>query len=190
MDYTKLENKVLKILLSNAKKRRIDHLLSAAKLSKKLAKEFGVNPKDAYIAGLAHDISKVYREDEWVDLAKKSGYKIFNEEWNNPILLHGFASATILREEFNCSSKSILDAVAYHINGDKKLSTLSKIVFVSDFIEPTREHLPKGFKKSLKGKSIDDYCLAVVELMMEYLKKRKDSCTKRLERFYNELKGK
>ena len=55
-------------------------------------------------------------------------------------LLHGPAGAVYAKNNFGFTDPLELAAIAYHTTGREAMSHLELIIFVADYIEPTREY--------------------------------------------------
>ncbi len=60
-------------------------------------------------------------------------------EENNPQLLHALAAAIIAKEEMKIEDEDILNSVIYHTTGREDMSLLEKIIYIADYIEPSRD---------------------------------------------------
>jgi predicted HD superfamily hydrolase involved in NAD metabolism len=163
MDYELLFDK-LKFKYRNF--RKLDHLEGVSETAYKLANIFV--PKKSWkarIAGFLHDVARYYSKDQMFSKLREESYKLTLEEKRFPILLHGKVAAIIAKNELNIKDKEILYAIANHVTGSCNMPMLSKIVFVSDVIEPNRNfdgidelretafsNINLGFKKVLKNK--------------------------------------
>ena len=152
-----------------------------------IAKGNGVNPSKAFISGLLHDIGKEIPMEEQISFIKAN----LGEEYlkiQKP-LYHQFVSKDIAHRVFHINDEEILDAIEYHATGKKDMSTLAKILYASDKIEPTRGYdssemikecvkdINKGFIKVLdenvkffidKGIKYDN--IFTIECIKSYLK--------------------
>lgn len=61
-------------------------------------------------------------------------------EAKNPFLLHAKAGAYLAQHKYGIGDEDILNAVRYHTTGRPGMSTLEKIIFIADKIEPGRDH--------------------------------------------------
>ena len=115
---------------------RFIHSASVAKLAYEIAVENGVVHQDKYlIAGLLHDVGKY--------LSKEDTLKIMNEHFAEylylePMIYHQFTGKYIVETVFGINDKEILDAIEFHTTGNGNMSDLSKVLYCSDKIEPTR----------------------------------------------------
>jgi predicted HD superfamily hydrolase involved in NAD metabolism len=53
---------------------------------------------------------------------------------------HQFLGEYIAREELGVEDKDVLNAIKYHTTGRDNMSTLEKVVYVADLIEPSRKY--------------------------------------------------
>ena len=56
-----------------------------------------------------------------------------------PSLLHGKVGAIYAREKYGVEDKDILNAISYHTTARPGMSLLEKIIFIADYIEPSRK---------------------------------------------------
>jgi HD superfamily phosphohydrolase YqeK len=88
----------------------------------------------------------------------------------NPLLLHGRAAAAILTKHTGYADPDALQAIRDHVTGRGSMGPISKIVFVSDFLEPTREFVSPEFRRRTLGLSLDEMTLAVLERKLHYVR--------------------
>ena len=119
-----------------------NHSLRVAEKAKLLAKQFGVNENLAEIAGLLHDISGVYPNEEKLELCKKLNIEILLEEEKFPMILHQKISRVMAMEIFNISNKEVLEAISCHITLKSNASQLDMVLFIADKIEWDQKGLP------------------------------------------------
>jgi predicted HD superfamily hydrolase involved in NAD metabolism len=119
-----------------------NHSLRVAEKARFLAKQFGVDENLAEIAGLLHDISGVYPNEEKLELCKKLNIEILLEEEKFPMILHQKISRVMATEIFNISNKEILEAISCHTTLKSNASPLDMILFIADKIEWDQKGLP------------------------------------------------
>lgn len=125
-------NKITKYLSG----RRLEHSISVANLAYKVALNNRLeNPGNYYLAGLIHDLGKNISEDESDELMEK----YFKNYENMPKFAHHqFIGYILAIKEFGITNKEILNAIKFHCTGHKDMSSLGKIIYACDKIEPTR----------------------------------------------------
>lgn len=120
-------------------KKRFRHTLGVMNTSACLAMRYEVDINSAQIAGLLHDVAKCITDDKMISKCKKAGLNISKFEQNNPYLLHGRLGAYYAKNKYNIKDEDILNAIRYHTTGRENMSMLEKIVFMADYIEPSRK---------------------------------------------------
>ena len=126
-------------LRNNVEKRRFEHSVSVMEEAVRLAKHYGADVEKARIAGLLHDCAKNFPKEKLYALCDEYNVKLDDISKQEVKLLHGFVGANILKSEYGVDDEEIFDAVYYHTIGKPDMSLLTKIIFIADCIEPTRE---------------------------------------------------
>jgi predicted HD superfamily hydrolase involved in NAD metabolism len=137
-----LEQDSNKLLLKHNGVRIAEHSLRVAQKAKVLAKQYGVDEKQAEVAGLLHDIGGVYPNDKRVEISNILKLNVLPEEEALPLILHQKISAVMAQQIFNIQSPEILSAIGCHTTLKAGASTLDKILFVADKIEWDQDGLP------------------------------------------------
>lgn len=121
--------------------KRFTHSLLVAQKTQELIRRFSlpVDLREAYLAGLVHDYAKETRLSEYQTIVNKYNldYKALNEPF---ALLHAFLGIYLIKEEVGIDSPDILEAIYYHPTGYKKMTPLSEVLFLADFIEDSRDY--------------------------------------------------
>ncbi|MCI1478691.1 MAG: bis(5'-nucleosyl)-tetraphosphatase (symmetrical) YqeK [Clostridium beijerinckii] len=125
-------------LKSNLLEKRYMHTLGVADTAKRLAKLNGVSEKKAEIAGLAHDVAKNLSIDKMREMMKENNVIISEIEEKNMNLWHSIVAPIEAKEKLGIDDDEILDAIRWHTTGKEDMSTLTKIIYIADMIEPGR----------------------------------------------------
>lgn len=125
-----------------AKPKRLKHSLGVAQTAYDLALVYGVDPFDAYVAGLLHDWDKAVPMPELIERAKGFGIDLGVEYSLVEPLLHGMVAAQELPALYPWLSVEILYAISVHTTGAAQMSALDMVLFVADGIEPGRKAVP------------------------------------------------
>ncbi len=137
VNYKDLIEYLKKELKINLTKRRYEHTLGVARLSKELAKIYGVNEDKAELAGMLHDYAKEFNQNEVKEYGKR--YNLSEEKVKSIGLAHGYIGSKIAEDKYNIKDKEILLAIKNHTTGRKDMTTLEKIIYVADLGEENRE---------------------------------------------------
>jgi nicotinate-nucleotide adenylyltransferase len=85
-----------------------------------------------------HDITKNLKHDEQLLLCEKYGIIVDSVERKTEKLLHAKTGAYIAYDEFG-ASMDVFGAIYWHTTGKANMSLLEKIMYLADYIEPTRD---------------------------------------------------
>lgn len=120
----------------NLSEKRFIHTKGVAETSKDLAKFYGENPLYAEMAGYLHDIAKEHTLEQMNELTKD--LSLDETIRCSKAMMHAIAGATLAKNLFEIPEE-VYYACYYHTTGRENMTTLEKIVFLSDMIEPSRE---------------------------------------------------
>ncbi|MDI3480466.1 MAG: hypothetical protein PWQ97_121 [Tepidanaerobacteraceae bacterium] len=117
---------------------RFKHSLGVMETASVLARRYGADPEKAQLAGLIHDCARDIPFDRQLKMAENFGILLDDIQKSEPVLIHGPLGAEIARSTFDIKDEEILNAVRLHTTGDKNMTLLEKIIYLSDYIEPQR----------------------------------------------------
>ena len=147
--------------------RRFIHSVNVANLAYDIAISNNIDRPDRYyIAGLLHDIGKHY-ENSGIILEHYQEYK----DYPKPIL-HQFIGEYIAKKDFNITDSEILEAIKFHTTGKDNMSTLAKVIYSADKIEPGRGYDSSEFIKAMKDDAEKGF-LIVLKANVEFFKEKK-----------------
>lgn len=155
-------------LKRNLTLKRYTHSVEVAKMTLIISEKLGLDSSKAYIAGLAHDIAREFPLDRLKKYLFNWG-EFSKDFYNKPSLFHGPVGAYVLKKDFNIVDNDILEAVAYHSVGNKGMGTVSKIVYIADYISYDREHIDNHFREEILSLDLDSMIIKVIESVEEYL---------------------
>src|SRR5690554_6309088 len=117
--------------------KRYIHTIGVMQTAINLAEKYGANVKSAETAAILHDIAKFSDIDWMKQIVIENGLDHRLVGWGSEIL-HGPVGAWIAENEFSIKDQDILNSIRFHTTGRANMSTLEKIIFVADMIEPNR----------------------------------------------------
>lgn len=126
-------------LKTNLKEKRYYHILGVADTAKKLAKLNGVSEDKAEIAGLAHDVAKNLSKERMQEIIKENNIILSEVEKNNSDLWHSIIGPIVAKDKLMIDDEEVLSAMRWHTTGKENMSTLEKILYIADMIEPSRD---------------------------------------------------
>lgn len=117
---------------------RFEHSLAVETAATELALRFGADPEQAALAGLVHDCAKQLPPARMFALARQHRIHIDEVQRRAPGLLHGYVGAAIAKELLDVTDPMILHAIQVHVTGSMEMNLLDKILYVADYVEPSR----------------------------------------------------
>ena len=139
--------------LSLLDQRRVPHVLGTEEEAARLARRWGANEEDARRAGLLHDCTKRLDRSEHLKLCKQYHISVDDQERRaGGKLLHAKTGAALARDLFGVSDE-IYSAIYWHTTGKADMTLLEKIIYLADYIEPTRDF---GALKELRPLAYED----------------------------------
>jgi len=118
--------------------KRIPHVKGCEEEAARLAARWGFDEALAREAGILHDITKKNDVEEQLILCKKYDIITDDIEKNSYKLLHAKTGAALARDLFGIGD-AVYNAILWHTTGRPNMSLLDGILYMADYIEPTRE---------------------------------------------------
>lgn len=114
--------------------KRFSHSQGVAKLCIELAKAHGIDPHQAYLAGILHDVCK-----EWSIPQLEAYMKQFDPEriGEAKAIWHGYVASHFIGRAFGIYDKAVAHAIYHHVKGEST-APLAMILYVSDKLDPGR----------------------------------------------------
>lgn len=171
-DYRNLPMEELRdVATSLLKPRRVQHVLGCAKTAKALAERYGANPVLAERAGLLHDITKAMDGPDQLLLLDEYDIIVSDFERNHPKLLHAKTGAGVAQHLFG-ECDQVVSAIYWHTTGKPDMALMEKIVYIADYMEPTRnfpgvEELRKAVFADLDRGLLRGFEMCIAELIRE-----------------------
>lgn len=147
--------------------RRIAHVAGCENEAVRLANFWGADPESAATAAILHDMTKRLSADEQLILAAE--YGIINDisDMDEP-LYHAVTGAEQARREFGVSDE-IYGAIRWHTTGRPDMTLLEKIVWLADYIEPTRDFPGVDKVRQLAYKDIDEAMITALNITVDHI---------------------
>lgn len=117
-------------LMNHIDSKRYFHTCAVMQRAALLAEKYGVNAERARMASLLHDCAK--------SLNRMEAYNLSGDELFIPKVLHAGAGAVLAKEMYGVTDEEILRAIRLHCTGDRGMSELEMLVYLSDITEHTR----------------------------------------------------
>ena len=128
-----LEAVVVRLLNPN----RVAHVLGCRDTAAAMAKRWGASEVDAARAGLLHDITKAIDGPLQLTLCGEYGTILSEFGQRHPKTLHALTGSLVADRIFG-ENESVVSAICHHTTGKGDMTTLEKIIYVADYMEPCR----------------------------------------------------
>lgn len=158
---------------ANVKTSRYLHILGVMDTAANLAMRYSYPVEMARLAGVLHDCTKHLDAEEQIKFCKKRNIEVTEGERISPQLLHSKTGAVYASEKYGIHNPEILHAVRVHTTGCENMSLLDKIIFISDYIEPSRDKAPR--LKEIRAVSYQDLDLAMAMILSDTIQYLKDN---------------
>lgn len=151
---------------------RYAHTLAVARMADRLARAHGADAGRARLAGLLHDLARLYATDRLLRECEDRGMPIDAFERASPIVLHARLGAELARERFGVDDEAVLSAIRKHTLGDSVMSPLDQIVFLADGLEPNRTFAERDALAALAFRDLRAAMRAVLASSIAYVRAR------------------
>lgn len=169
---------------ANMDKKRFEHCIGVSKTARKLAKLNGYDEDKAALAGFIHDYAKRVPVEEYRKVIKEQGFDPDLLNWNRAIW-HGIVGTYFIKRDLKITDPEILQAVWRHTTADVEMTTLDKIIFVADFIEPGRDFPGVDEARKVAYNNLDDGVGYELAHTLEFLVKNRNKIYPRTLAAYN-----
>lgn len=187
MNYMNRADEFKEILAGRLKEERYIHSLNVADSALELAKKFGCDCEQAYIAGLLHDVTKNENEDKQLQMLKDDGIILSQTELHNKKLWHAMSGAVYARRVLGIEDEEILGAIRYHTTGKAGMTLLEKVIYIADYISAERDYSDVDVMRRLADESLDKAALYSLKFSLKSLSKKEKLIHTDSVEFYNEL---
>ena len=146
--------------------RRIAHVAGCESEAIELARRWGEDPETAAEAGILHDITKRLSHEEQLNLCEKYAIICDSAERATPKLLHAKTGAAVAKELFGVRDP-VYEAIRWHTTGKADMTLLEKIIYLADYIEPTRDFPGVDALRELAYEDLDRAMLLGLQMTIE-----------------------
>lgn len=151
--------------------KRIPHVMGVEEEAVKLAQRWGADPELARRAGILHDCTKYYELPEQLDICEEYGVRLDTLEQKAVKLLHSKTGACIARGVFG-QPDAVYDAIFWHTTGKADMTTLEKVLYIADYMEPNRDFDGVERLRHLAYTDLDKAMLLGVEMTIQEMQQR------------------
>lgn len=151
------------VALSYLKHKRIPHVLGTEQEAIRLAERYGADVEKARIAALLHDCTKKLDMESQLALCAHYGIELDELEQVSLKLLHSKTGAALARDVFGVDEE-IYNDIWWHTTGHANMTLLEKIIYLADYIEPSRDFPGVDKLRSVCYKDLNEGLLLGLEM--------------------------
>lgn len=151
--------------------KRIPHVRGCEEEAVRLARRWGEDEDVARAAAILHDCTKYLELDEQLSLCAEYGIILDDLEQHAVKLLHSKTGAGVARHVFGMPDP-VYDAIFWHTTGKADMTTMEKILYIADYMEPTRDFDGVEALRALVCEDLSRACLLGLEMSVEDLNRR------------------
>ena len=126
------------VAISYLKGKRVPHVLGTEETAAELAVRYGADVTLARRAALLHDCTKRLDMEQQLALAEQYGVVLDEMERTTLKLQHAKTGAAIAEHVFG-ECREVVEAIRWHTTGKPDMTTLEKVLYLADYMEPTRD---------------------------------------------------
>lgn len=151
---------------------RYEHCVRVARMAENLARIHGADPRKARVAGMLHDLARLYSAERLLRECEERRIRIDDFARANPIVLHAPLSARLAQDDFGVNDAETLSAIAKHTLADATMSPLDCALYLADALEPGREYPERAAMADLAFRDLEAAMRATIEASLRYLTQR------------------
>ncbi|WP_425446599.1 bis(5'-nucleosyl)-tetraphosphatase (symmetrical) YqeK [Dethiothermospora halolimnae] len=161
IDHNKLKNYI--------GEERYLHSLRVEKVAKKLGEIKECDKDKVSIAAILHDCGKLKDKDLLLKMARDFDIIQDNVMKNNTALIHSYLGVELAKKFYGIIDRDVLNAIKYHTTGRPGMTNLEKIIYVADYIEPSREFKEANYARKMAFEDLDKALLYILNNTIKYL---------------------
>ena len=162
-----LERVVVSLLNPN----RVAHVLGCRDTAVRMARRWGADETDAARAGILHDITKAIDGPLQLTLCAAYGRILSDFSRKYPKTLHALTGSLVAERIFG-ENENVVSAICHHTTGRADMTTLEKIIYVADYMEPNRNFPGVEKLRELAFTDLDGALKLGLEMTLEHLKRQ------------------
>ena len=151
--------------------KRIPHVKGTEQAAVELAERWGADVEKARRAAILHDCTKYLNMEEQLQLCAKYGIVLDELEQQAVKLLHSKTGACVARHVYGVSD-DIYEAIFWHTTGKAGMTLLEKLLYVADYMEPTRDFPGVERLRALAYEDLDAAVLLGCEMSIQEMAER------------------
>lgn len=170
------------------KAKRIPHIRGTEETAATLANRWGADEDYARRAAILHDCTKYLEMEEQQAICRRYGMELDELERVAVKLLHSKTGAALAGDLFG-QPQEVVDAIYCHTTGKADMTTLEKIIYLADYMEPNRAFEGVEEMRKLAFEDLDRAVLMGCEMSVEEMRQRNKTLHPNTQAALDWLKG-
>lgn len=159
-------NEIYYVVYSLQSEKRFKHTIGVVESAKLLAEIYNVDSEKCELAALLHDVTKQFNPSSQKKLLRNVDDKSI---LNNSALWHSCTGAIYSKNVLGIEDEDILNAIKFHTTGSTSSNEIAKIIYICDYLEPSRKHeTVTELRKKIGKVSLDQLYNLVAINKIEY----------------------
>ena len=156
---------------SMVKAKRIAHIRGVEEEAVRLAQRWGGDVDEMRRAAILHDCTKYWSKQEHLEICDRYGIALDCMERGTEKLLHAKSGAALAKYVFG-QSEAVFQAILYHTTGRGNMTLPEELLYLVDYIEPTRDFPEMAEMRRLAYEDLDRAVLMGVQLSIQEMLER------------------
>ena len=158
-----------KKLVESIGQERYDHSIRVMETAILLGKKYKIDIDKVSIAAILHDCAKFKDRTILLKMAGQFDIILDSVMEYNLELIHGPLGAKIAEVEYGIKDMEILEAIKYHTTARENMTTLDKIIYIADYIEPKRNFIGIENVRDMAFEDLDKSILLAINKTIIFL---------------------
>lgn len=179
-------SEALEIVKEQLTEHRYQHTIGVMETALVLAKQHGADEKKAELSAIFHDYAKFRPKEEMKQI-------IIQEKMPKELLVHNTelwhapVGAYLVKKEVGITDPDILDAIKYHTSGRPGMTVLEKVIYLADYIEPSRHFPGVDEVRELAKEDLDSALIKALQNTILFIMKKDQPVYPDTFHTYNDL---
>lgn len=155
-------------LQANLSHERFQHSVQVGAEMESIAPYYGLDPRQAKIAGLLHDVAKEIPKQAMEDLVRENDpdwWKMLPESCRHEVYLHDPAGAILAKRLMPQLDPAVISAIRNHVLNDPDMPLLTRCLRVADMSRPVKEYPARNQVQKLLHAGDVDLANLILDLM-------------------------
>ena len=149
--------------------KRIAHVRGCEEEAVRLARCWGANEEHARRAAILQDCTKYFNLEEQLQICARYGVELDEMERSAVKLLHSKTGAALAKYVFG-EDEAVCQTICWHTTGKRDMTLLEKILYIADYMEPTRDFDGVEGLRDLAYVDLDAAVLLGTEMTVEEMR--------------------